>query len=182
MKRLAFVLIVLVCVSAAAQSPAKPDVWQPFQIFIGTWEGEGKGESGISRVEREYKFVLGGKFINVTHKSIYPPQEKNPKGETHEDWGFFSYDRKRKTHVLRQFHVESFVTQYRAESIAADGKTLVFVSENLENLPAGWIARETYRIINNDEFVEVFELAAPGKDFSVYSENHFKRRKVASKG
>jgi hypothetical protein len=27
------------------------------------------------------------------------------------------------------------------------------------------------------EFVEVFELAAPGKDFEVYAENRFKRKK-----
>jgi hypothetical protein len=69
------------------------------------------------------------------------------------------------------------VTQYRSETIPLDGKTLVFTSETLENLPAGYRARETYRIVNSDEFVEVFELAAPGKEFAVYSENHFKRRK-----
>jgi hypothetical protein len=53
----------------------------------------------------------------------------------------------------------------------------VFTSETLENLPAGFRARETYKILNNDEVVEIFELAAPGKEFAVYSENHFKRQK-----
>ena len=38
-------------------------------------------------------------------------------------------------------------------------------------------ARETYKIIGPDEFIEVFEIAEPGKDFEVYSENHFKRKK-----
>lgn len=99
-----------------------------------------------------------------------------PKGETHEDWGYFSYDRSRKVHVLRQFHVEGFVTQYYAQTLTADGKTIVFLSESLENLPAGFKARETYKILNENEFVEVFELAPPGKEFSVYSENHFKRQ------
>ena len=152
----------------------KGDVWLPFNYFAGTWKGTGKGDPGLSQLEREYKFVLGGKFLNVRHRSVYQPQEKNPKGETHEDWGFFSYDRTRKLYVLRQFHIEGFVTQYRSETIAPDGKTLVFTSESLENLPAGFRARETYRILNNDEFVEVFELASPGKEFVVYSENHFK--------
>jgi hypothetical protein len=172
-------LILLVPLLTAAQAPPKADVWQPFKFFLGTWKGTGKGQPGASQLEREYKFVLGGKFLNVTHKSIYQPQEKNPKGETHEDWGFFSYDRSRKIHVLRQFHVEGFVTQYRSETIAPDGKTLVFISESLEDLPAGWRARETYRILNTDEFIEVFELAAPGKEFAVYSENHFRRQKTA---
>jgi hypothetical protein len=79
--------------------------------------------------------------------------------------------------VLRQFHVEGFVTQYYAQTLTADGKTIVFLSESLENLPAGFKARETYKILNENEFVEVFELAPPGKEFSVYSENHFKREK-----
>jgi hypothetical protein len=69
------------------------------------------------------------------------------------------------------------VSQYRSETISQDGKTMVFTSESLENLPSGFRARESYRILNSDEFVEVFELAAPGKEFAVYSENHFKRRK-----
>ena len=177
--RRALLLILLIPLLTAAQAPRQNDVWQPFKYFLGNWTGTGKGEPGASRLEREYKFVLGGKFLNVLHRSIYQPQEKNPKGETHEDWGFISYDRSRKLHVLRQFHIEGFVTQYVSESIAPDSKTLVFDSESLENLPAGWRARETYRILNNDEFVEVFELAAPGKEFSVYSENHFKRQKTA---
>lgn len=69
------------------------------------------------------------------------------------------------------------IIQYRSEAITPDTKPLVFSSGNLENLPAGWRARETYRILNSDEFIEVFELAAPGKEFGVYSENHFKRQK-----
>ncbi len=172
-------LVLFIPLLTAAQAPRQDDVWQSFKFFLGTWKGTGKGEPGVSQLEREYKFVLGGKFLNVTHKSIYQPQEKNPKGEEHEDWGFFSYDRSRKIHIFRQFHVEGFVTQYRAETITPDGKTLVFTSESLENLPAGWRARETYRILNDDEFVEIFELAAPGKEFAVYSENHFRRQKTA---
>jgi len=177
--RRTLLLILVLPLLASAQSPRPADVWQPFKYFVGTWEGTGKGEPGISRLEREYKFVLNGKFINVAHKSIYQPQEKNPKGETHEDWAFLSYDRGRRLFVLRQFHVEGFVTQYVSDTAALDGKTFVFTSEGLENLPPGWRARETYRIVNGQEFVEVFELAAPGKEFSVYSENHFTRKKRA---
>ena len=170
-------LVILICpLLLAAQTAPPKDRWEPFRYFIGTWKGTGKGEPGVSTLEREYKIVLGNKFINVTHKSRYEPQPKNPKGETHEDWGYISFDRVRKVYVLRQFHVEGFVTQYYAQTLTADGKTIVFLSENLENLPAGYRARETYKILNENEFIEVFELAPPGKDFSVYSENHFKRQ------
>jgi hypothetical protein len=79
--------------------------------------------------------------------------------------------------VLRQFHAEGFVNQYVMTSSSADGKTIVFTTESIENIPAGWRARETYKIINADEFIEVFELAEPGKDFDVYSESRHRRIK-----
>ena len=83
----------------------------------------------------------------------------------------------RKQFVLRQFHVEGFVNQFKAETISEDGKLIVFISESLENIPAGYRAKETYRILNENEFTEIFEIAEPGKEFTVYSENRFKRQK-----
>jgi hypothetical protein len=152
-------------------------IWEPLKAVVGSWEGTGKGRPGSSKVEREYQFVLGDKLLQVKNKSIYPPQKENPKGEVHEDWGLFSYDRERKQFVLRQFHIEGFVNQYRLDRAAADGKTFTFVTESIENIPSGWRARETYKIVNSNEFIEIFELAAPGKEFEVYTETHFKRKK-----
>jgi IstB-like ATP binding protein len=63
-------------------------------------------------LEREYTEMFGSRFIHVRNRSTYAPQEKNPKGEVHEDLGVFSYDGARKRIVLRQFHVEGFVNQY----------------------------------------------------------------------
>jgi len=88
-----------------------------------------------------------------------------------------SFDRTRKTFVLRQFHTEGFVNQYVMANTSADGKTIVFTSESIENIPAGYRARETYKLLGPDEFTEVFEIAAPGKEFEVYSEGHFRRKK-----
>jgi hypothetical protein len=53
----------------------------------------------------------------------------------------------------------------------------VFTTERLENLPLDGRARETWRITGADEFVEIFELAEPGKDFAVYSETQLTRRR-----
>jgi hypothetical protein len=141
--------------------------WASFEYFVGAWQGRGEGKSGVSRVERTYQFALDGTFLFAQSKSIYAPTEKSPGGEVHQDWGLFSYDSARKTHVLRQFHVEGFVNQYILESFEVDGKIIRFVTEAIENIPPGWNARETYRILSADEFVEVFELAAPGKEFEL---------------
>ena len=176
LRRLLLVLI-LIPVVLWAQESTKQDVWEPLKFFVGKWEGEGEGRPGVSKAEREYQFVLQDKFLEVRNKSVYEPQESNPKGEVHEDWGLFSYDAGRKKFVLRQFHVEGFVNQYVLDSLSSDGKTLIFITESIENIPSGWRARETYRILNENEFTETFELAAPDKDFEVYIENHFKRKK-----
>lgn len=171
-------ILVLPAVSFTQADKSKlPDPWTPLNFFVGSWEGAGKGKSGSSKIEREYQYVLNGKFLQSRNKSIYPPQKQNPKGEVHEDWGLFSYDRNRAQFILRQFHVEGFVTHYASERERSDGKTLRFLSESIENIGAGWRARETYRILNADEFIETFELSAPGKEFEVYTESHFKRKK-----
>ena len=169
--------IILLVTSFVSAQTKKPDVWEPLKFFVGKWEGTGKGEPGTSTVEREYKFTLNDKFLQASHKSTYAPQEKNPKGEIHDDLGFFSYDKARKQFIFRQFHVESFVIHYVLSSISADGKTLVFDSESIENIPAGYKSRETYKILNENEFTETFEIAEPAKPYEVYSENRFKRKK-----
>lgn len=174
--RLIAATLLLLASVGVAQKPAA-DTWAPFRHLIGSWEGTGNGQPGLSRIQREYRLVLNDKFLHVQNRSVYDPQPKNPKGETHEDWGMISFDKNRKQFVLRQFHVEGFVNQYVNTSTSADGKTIVFTSESIENIPAGFRARETYKILGPDEFTEVFEIAEPGKDFEVYSEGHFKRRK-----
>jgi hypothetical protein len=169
-------LVAIFCFAIAPQDNQKPDPWKPLRFLIGSWEGTGKGKPGTSRVDRDYQFTLKGKFIQVRNRSVYPPQDKNPKGENHEDWGMLSYDSGRRKVVFRQFHIEGFVSQYVMESPAEGETTLVFQTESIENIPSGWRARETYRIISDHEFVEIFELAGPGKEFEVYTENHFKRK------
>lgn len=176
--------ILLLALAAAAQDTAKEakpsaasSPLDPVRFLIGHWTGTTQGEPGQGKGEREYELVLGGKFLRGTNKTVYPPQEKNPKGETHEDVGYFSYDRARKKVILRQFHVEGFVNEYAERSGDAAGKVVVLESERIENIPDGWRARETYKVISEDEFSEVFELAPPQKDFAVYAESRWKRVK-----
>jgi len=133
--RRALLVLFLIPLLAFSQTTPGDNHWLPFQFFVGTWKGTGKGQPGISTLERKYEFVLSGKHLHVKHKSVYQPQEKNPKGEMHEDWGFYSYDRARKLLVFRQFHTEGFVIQYRGEPISQERKLLMFVSESIENIP-----------------------------------------------
>jgi hypothetical protein len=173
----ALFLFLLLPTIVSGQEEKKEDVWEPFKFFVGSWKGTGEGKPGKSKLEGESKFIFNGKFLQVKGKAVFEPQEKNKKGEVHEDLGFISYDSNRGKFVLRQFHVEGFVTQYVLDTLSSDGKTFVFLSESIENIPADWKAKVTYKILNEDEFLVVFELAAPGKDLECYSENHLKRKR-----
>ncbi|MHC4217056.1 MAG: hypothetical protein ACYSU7_01240 [Planctomycetota bacterium] len=153
----------------------KADPWQALRFLAGRWEGTGDGRWGRSTVEREYEFVLGGKFLFARNKSVYPPQEKNPDGEVHTDWSMISYDTQRKTFVLRQFHDEAFVNRFVLEIPHGEGKPMVFVTEHIENFIPGWRARETYRVLGDDAFEEVFALAGPDGEFKTFITNRFTR-------
>ena len=175
--------LVLVMTNAAAgqqsttsKPPDQSDPFKPMRQFVGKWKGTSQGEPGVGTMEREYVFVLKERFLRVSNKAVYPPQQKNPKGEVHEDLGFIGYDRALKKLTFRQFHIEGFVVQYSLESISDDGRSFVFTSTAIENIASGWRARETYRFLSTDEFIETFALAGPGKEFETYSETRFRRK------
>lgn len=159
--------------AGASQAPTASRL-SAVQPLVGKWQGTSEGQPGTGTLTREYRAVLRDRFIEETNRSVYPPQEKNPKGEIHEHRSFFSFDNARKTVVFRQFHGEGFVNQYVLEPTPKPG-VLVFVSEAIENIPKGYRARETYTFINENEFEEVFEIAEPGKDFALYSKARLKR-------
>jgi hypothetical protein len=176
----ALIRAVIVCglsaglVTAQPQSSPTSDPLGPVARLLGRWTGTAEGQPGKGEVERQYERILGAKFIQVRNRSRYPPQEKNPKGETHEDIGFLSFDSGRKRLVFRQFHVEGFVNQYLLETSSTSDR-LVWVSEAIENIPAGFRARETYVFSGSDQLEETFEIAEPGKDFELYSRSRLTR-------
>ncbi len=176
MRKKTILLLVLVPVLLMAQVKKKQDVWEPMTFLLGQWEGRGDGKSGISKVWKEWDFILAGKFIRMKTKAVFEPQEKNPKGETHEDVGYFSYDGARQRIVFRQFHVEGFIIQYVLENVSDDGKTLTFVSENIENGPPGLQAKIVYKIRDANTVEERFELAFPGREYDCFMTNIIKRK------
>lgn len=169
-------ILLLITTVSFAQLSKQDSIWQPMKYFIGEWKGVGEANGEKGDYERSYQFILNKKFIEINNKSTYPATDKKPKGEVHEDKGYISYDKGRKTFILRQFHIEGFVNQYKLDSISADKKTLVLISESIENIPTGWRARETYQLTNDTEFTETFELAEPNKDFELYSKATLRRK------
>lgn len=160
-----------------SQTEKKQDVWLPFKFFIGTWEGTGEGKSGVSKVVKEFQFILDGKYLRMTTKANFEPQEKNATGEVHEDVGYISYDRSRKKFVFRQFHIEGFINQYVLDSFLDDGKTICWVSEKMENAPPSWKVELVYTIKDESTIEESFNLGMPDRDFECYNLNRLKRKR-----
>jgi hypothetical protein len=171
----ALVLIILVPAFASGQMSKSDSLWLPLKPLIGQWKGTGEGPDGKGQYERSYQFVLNNKFIELRNRSGYPATKEHPKGYVHEDYGYISYDKGRKKFVFRQFHGEGFVNQYVLESISPDGKTIVFVTEAIENIPPGWRARETYTVTATD-LTEDFQLAEPTRDFEPYTKAQFRKQ------
>lgn len=167
--RITTVAALILCTVAVAQT-ASP--LAPIEFMIGEWHGKSSGRPGEGTVHRVCERVLNDRFIECRSTVTYPPQEKNPKGEVHVERAFFSYDKAAKTIRLRQFHGESFVVTY-----SADEAGRVFVSDHVENTPAGWRARETYETPSADKWIERFDLAAAGKEFTTYSSSTLERAK-----
>jgi len=169
----AFLLVIpMTCLGA---EPAA-DHWQPVRFLLGSWQGEARGDPGAGSVARDYALVLGEKFIEEHNTSSYQARDGKPP-EIHHHRGFLSYDKSRKTLMLRHFHEEGFVNLYALNSAKSTPTRLVFESVSFENFSNEWKARETYEMISSDEFIETFELAEPGKEFQLYSQNHFRRKK-----
>jgi len=166
--------LLLVLQAAGAPTPVPASPWAPIQFLVGEWQGDSEGRPGKGTVKRSYSFVLGDQFLHERNVSSYPPQPKNESGEIHHHWSLFSYDKARRSLVLRQFHQEGFVNQYVTVPTSAPN-TVVFETEAIENIPSGWRARETYEAISPDEFVETFELASGTGPYEVYSKARFKR-------
>ena len=171
-----FALLLIGVSMAFAAEPAKVDRWQPIRFMLGHWQGEARGEPGIGKVDRSYELVLGDRFIEEHNTSSYEARAgKEP--EIHHHRSFLSYDKARQTFMLRQFHEEGFVLLYAYNAALSTPTRLVFESVTFENFSNEWKGRETYDVVSADEFIETFELAAPGKEFELYSRTHLRRRK-----
>jgi len=169
-----WILPIFVMVAIAAVSQTDP--WAAMRVFEGRWEGPTSGKPGKGTTTREYQFELNGHFLSQRDKSVYQPETPAGKPLIHEDLGMFSYDTSLKKILWRQYHSEGMVNEYTLESVSLDGKSLEFVTTEIQNLP-GFRAKKQYHILSNDEIDETFLLAPPGKDFELYTVAHLKRVK-----
>ena len=165
-----YVVVLTMLLVATAVSSDESD-FGPLAFLVGSWEGHEEGVPGTGKGERSYEFIMGDTYLVAKNTSTFPPQEKNPKGEVHRDWQFFSYDRTGKELALREFHSEGFVIEYVLEKFSPT--ELVFVSRNMENFDGR--TRYSLQLKDDDHFEEVFEVAEGDGPLEVMVHNQWSR-------
>jgi hypothetical protein len=70
--------ILLFVATATAETP---NGIQAYAWLAGEWRGIGDGKPGHSAAERRIDVVLGGRYLRVVGRSVYPKQDDNPRGE-----------------------------------------------------------------------------------------------------
>ena len=171
------VIALLYAAASVAAEPAK-DGLAELRWMKGDWRGVGEGDPGTSGSERHTDSYLNNKYIRASGSSVYPKQEKNPKGEVHAQLNLWSFDRGRSAIVMREFDTLGFVGTYVLDKAASAPDRWVLVAESLENVPKGWKARYVVTRKSDDEYHEMLELDPDGKGFKPYVTNRF--LKVAS--
>jgi hypothetical protein len=151
------------------------DQWAAAQRLQGKWEGPATGRPGTGQQVREYKSILGGRFILGTDETRWVPTPKEPDGLVHEDLAVLGWDATAGQVRIRSFHGEGFVHDYRCVDAAPDGSRLVFEADQVENGPPGMRARETLVFRGLDDLESTFELAMPGGDFEPYTHEQLRR-------
>ena len=160
--------------SVRSGAPAVPQISRESNRHLGTapvsrrqlgrheqWTAGQRAPSVASTV-----FVLRDRFIEGRTTSTYPPQEKNPKGEVHEDIAFISLRPEQQD--VQNAAVPRRRLRYRicGDSRPAHPRSSSAAKASRIYRAVGARAKRGASLATTS-FVELFELAEPGKDFTV---------------
>jgi hypothetical protein len=178
---LTLVIFATLAACATHESPVNPatDRWGRVRFLLGTWTGEASGESGKATVTRTYKLAPDGQFIDEQSTTRFEATAGG-KREVRHQIGSISYDKDRKTFMLRQAPsdigndegLSAFVYALNTDKSMAE--YLIFDTVATENSYNNVEARANYDVISPNEFVEIIET---GKDLVEHGRIHFKRKK-----
>ena len=144
-----------------------------FDFLIGNWQGVESGVAGDGIGFRIYNYDLNKNYIVEKNQSSFPKSEKKPKGEVHRDFGVISYNSNNSSIIYRTFNVEGFTIIYVLDNAISSNDKFVFISREIENNPGNWKARTIIEKISETEFIEFFDIAMDGINFTPFLKNHW---------
>jgi dienelactone hydrolase len=149
-------------VAGPAAAPSAAD-WGPLQFLVGNWSGDGGGQPGQGSGTFSFTSDLQGGVLVRKSFAEYPAGGGKP-ASRHDDLTIVYRDQS--SHSLRAnyFDNEGHAIPY---TIAASADGAVFISEASPSTPR---FRLTYTSTAPDALRIKFEIAPPGKEFSIYLE------------
>ena len=154
-----------------AQAGAAETPLHRLDFLEGVWTGEIDGTIGPADGRRSYRFVLGDRFLHMTHDR--DPKERAPSEEAHEEWSIFSHDSERGVITLREFLVEGLVNTYRC-ALDEGPTSLVCESEATEG-SSGLSLWLQYEFGDPDRFTETFRIFGPDGALQVQMVGEWRR-------
>ena len=94
----------------------------------------------------------------------------------HEDIVFFNYDKSRELITAHRFCIEGIYCKFVLDSMYNDKRNFIFTSEYSENGLPDSKMRLSYKIIDQDKFIETLESGLPGKDFYPIMTTNWQRK------
>ena len=169
--------------SGASGEVATPPRWESamaaysaLEQFIGKWRGVGDGKWGISSSEKLFAPILDGKVLCRDGSSVYPVQDRNPKGELHKTHSLIALVKGGGKLTLTEYDNEGFIARYVLDLTSSEANdSWVFELVSGENLPPKFRARLTLHAPRDDHYVETFELDFDGKGCVTYLTNRLAR-------
>jgi hypothetical protein len=123
-------------------------------LLEGVWTGEVTGTPDGGAARREYRLVIHGRFLSMTHDRD-PSQPRSPNDES-EEWGVFSFDAAGQSIVFREFLVEGSVNTYSC-TLDPGPTSLTCRSESVQGGEALTLALR-YIFSDRDHFAETFQV------------------------
>ena len=151
-----------------SQSP-----FEKLHFLIGNWQGIETGVSGDGIGFRTYNYELNENYISEKNQSTFPKSEKKPKGEVHRDFGVMSYNSTTNEIIYRSFNVEGFTNIFVLDTTLSTFDKFVFITREIENNPGNWKARVIIEKKSETEFIESFDIAMDGDNFTPLLKNHW---------
>lgn len=150
-----------------------------FRYFLGEFSGEGVSDWGFcnKRSSYSYPFNLSGNFIKLEWELSFPRQEKNPIGDFVRGVGFITYDKINDTYILTLFMSEGYIQKYLGNYNSIN-EAFEFDLKDSSNLPQALEAKISLKILNHDEFEEIYSWRMNKEtDFHTYLKIHNHRIK-----
>jgi hypothetical protein len=150
--------------------------YSALEQFSGHWRGSGQGKWGTSSTVKVFSPVLDGKAMCRGGSSVYPVQERNPKGEVHKAHSLMALIKGGDELALTEYDNEGFIAHYGLDlSSSKANESWVFELVSSENLPPDFRARLTLHSPRDDQFTETLELDFNGDGYVLYLTNQLSR-------